>query len=87
MPAHSIISGSFALVASYLLTFLLRSCRAVLSIPRLANYWATIHEQTRFFSSLLHVAAIPLFSSGILHTHTDNAESLESHHTTIQCLC
>ena len=50
-PARSISNRDLALVASYLLTFLLRrwvSSVHVSIIQRLANCWATIQKQAHF---------------------------------------
>ena len=50
------ISDSFALVPFYLFTTLLRSYRTeygyAVFIQRLANGWAAIQSQTRFFTQL-----------------------------------
>ena len=78
LPARSRISDSFALVGFYIshffaaflpYGFMTMLFSNAVFIRRLANGWAAIQSQTRFyFSALLHIAASPLFSSGILHT-------------------
>lgn len=89
-PAGSALSSSCALVASYLLTFLLRSHLSASSQilardPKTDPLFLNASSCCSHSTPLLRHLAYTLHTAG---DHPDKAEFLESQHITIQqCLC